>query len=280
MWLLTLRSILLATDLEEGSNPALRTAATLAPLAGAELHVLHVTGAPDLGAPARVREHLDRAIPEAAAPASIQAEAGDPASVIVTHAMRTGAAAIILGPHRHAGGAGLFGSTAGAVIRAAPCPCLVAATELRLPLERVLVPVDLSQVADGTLSVALSWASALRPRERKATLTALHLSTPSGPEHAGRAMHDAVERARTRAGGAAHVEIRERIDTAPEAAEGILASAAAESADLLVMGTRGAAGAPSGLGSVSVAVARATPCPLLLVPPVVWEEQGADRVRH
>jgi hypothetical protein len=38
MRLLTLRSILVATDLDEASKPALRTGARLAPLAGASLH--------------------------------------------------------------------------------------------------------------------------------------------------------------------------------------------------------------------------------------------------
>ena len=46
MWLLTLKSVLLATDLGEASLPATRTAVRLATLAGATLHLVHVTDSP------------------------------------------------------------------------------------------------------------------------------------------------------------------------------------------------------------------------------------------
>jgi nucleotide-binding universal stress UspA family protein len=73
------------------------------------------------------------------------------------------------------------------------------------------------------------------------------------------------------------VEIDERLGPGSEPAEEILRRAASESADLLVVGTRGANHPASGLGSVSAAVARATPCPLLLVPPATWIDQAAGR---
>jgi nucleotide-binding universal stress UspA family protein len=83
-----------------------------------------------------------------------------------------------------------------------------------------------------------------------------------------------VRRARARAGGAAHVEIREVVAPGSDPVEEILRAAVSEPADLLVMGTSGMAGTASGFGSVSAAVARTTPCPLLLVPPAAREEQG------
>lgn len=275
MWLLTLRSILVATDLGEASRPALRTGARLAQLAGAGLHLLHVADDPPPGGEARLREHFRLAVPDAPGPDGVAVIPGSPAAVTVEHAVRLGADAVILGPHRRQGAAGAMGSTAASVVVAAPCPCLVAAAELRLPLERVVVPVDLSEIAGGALSVALSWASALRPPGGEARLTALHVAPDPASATAGQAVREEVRRARARAGGAAHVEILERVAPGSDPVEEILRAALAEPADLLVMGTRGAAGAASGFGSVSAAVAREAPCPLLLVPPAAWREQGA-----
>jgi nucleotide-binding universal stress UspA family protein len=66
------------------------------------------------------------------------------------------------------------------------------------------------------------------------------------------------------------VEILERVVPAPDPAREILRVAAEGPADLLVLATRRETGADPRLGSVSAAVARATPCPLLLVPPATW----------
>lgn len=275
MWLLTLKSVLVATDLDEASLPALRTAARLAPLAGARLHLLHVSGASSPDGDTRLREHFRFAAPDAPDPATARVIPGSPATVIVEHAVRVAADAIILGPHRRGGTRGKMGSTAARVVRTAPCPCLVAATELRLPLERVVVPIDLSEVAGGALSVALSWASALRPPRGKAHLTALHVTPDPAPPTAEQAVREEVRQARERASGAAHVEIRQVVTPAPDPAEEILRGAASGSADLVVMGTRGADDTAADLGSVSAAVARRTPCPLLLVPSATWTQRGA-----
>lgn len=275
MWLLTLKSIVVATDLGEASKPALRTAARLAPLAGAGIHLLQVTPEPDPDGRDRLREHFHRTVPGAREPDGVEVIVGEPADSIVDYARLVGADAVILGPHRSVEVTGGMGSTAASVVRHAPCPCLVAATELNLPLERVVAPIDLSEAARGALSVAISWASALRPRGAEAHLTALHLADAASPT-IDQEVHEEVRRAQARAGGAARVEIREEI--APgDAAEGILRAAAGGRADLLVMGTRGATGGSSGLGSVADAVARATPCPLLLVPPATREEWRTPR---
>ena len=184
---------------------------------------------------------------------------------------------VILGPHRReAGQAGELGSTAASIVRTAPCPCLVTATELRLPLERVVAAIDLSEASSGVLSVALTWASALRPRDGTAWLAALHVASNPGDD-AVRRVREEVRRARARARGAAFVEIDERQGAGSDPAEEIVRRAASDSADLLVVGTRGADQPASGLGSVSAPVARATPCPLLLVPPATWMDQDARR---
>ena len=275
MRLLTLKSILLATDLSDASLAPLRTASRLATLSGARLHVLHVVDRPGAGSRMQVEEHLRTSVPDAPAPASIIVVPGSPAEVIVEQAGRCGADTIVLGPHRRGGTGGELGGTASSVVRTASCPCLVVATELRLPLERIVAPIDLSRAADGALSVALSWASALRPPRGRAHLITLHVSptVPSGQP--AEELHAAVEGALARAGGSVSVEIGERVVAAADPVEEILASARSDRADLLVMGTRGEAPAVPGLGSVSAAVTRETPCPILLVPPAVWNEHAA-----
>ena len=266
MWLLTLKSLLVATDLDEASRPALRTAARLAPLAEARLHLLHVLEEPKSTNATRLTEHFRAVVPEAGLPDDVQIVRGQPADIIVDYARRMDADAIIVGPHRGLAKDREMGSTAARVVRTAHCPCLVAATELRLPLERVLAPIDLSEIARGSLSVALTWASALRPRGREAQLTALHIATGGDPAEVEKALQEEVELARAEAGGAAHVQIGQRVEFAPDPAAAILEVAARERADLLVLGTRGDATKKSELGSVAAAVARSTPCPLLLVP--------------
>lgn len=267
MRLLTLRTILVATDFDEASNPALRTAARLAPLAGAGLYLLYVEERSRGGDTTRLKEHYRNVIPDAPEPDGVDVIAGFPASVILMHAIAIGADAVILGPHRDPGAKRKLGSTAARVVRQAPCPCLVSPTELHLPLQRVLAPLDLSQVAPDSLAVALSWASALRPRGGEAKLTALHLTPLTPSSEVEEKVHGDVRQACTYASGAACVSIRERVVRFDDPVAGILQTATAERVDLLVMGTRSRAGGASDLGSVAAAVARETPCPLLLVPP-------------
>lgn len=275
MRLLTLRSVLVATDLDEPSPSALRTAVRLAALAGARLHLVHVAEGPVPGDEARLRALWEKAAPDAPAPESARVLYGAPARAILDRAAGVEADVVILGPHRRGTGpAGEMGSTAASLVRTAPCPCLVTATELRLPLERVVAAIDLSKAGSGVLSVALSWASALRPRGGRAWLAALHVASDPGEDTVQR-VRERVQRARARAGGAAFVDIDERQARGPDPAEEILRRAAAESADLLVVGTRGGDLPSPGMGSVSAAVARATGCPLLLVPPATWMDHEA-----
>jgi nucleotide-binding universal stress UspA family protein len=275
MRLLRLSSVLVATDLGETSRPALRTGARLALLAEAELHLVYAANPATAHDPHTLREQLRLAAPDAPEPASFHVSPGDPSPAIIERAGQIGADAIILGPHRRGAAAtGEMGSTAASVVRGARCPCLVVATELRLPLERVLVPIDRSEIAEGALLVALSWATALRRRHGNAQVTALHVSPGPGDPATGQRVQEEVERVRARAGGSPHAAIRVVVEPNPDPAAEILRRAAEEAVDLVVMGTRGAAGAESGFGSVSAAVARAATRPLLLVPPTTWEEHA------
>lgn len=268
MQLLALNAVLVTTDLNESSLPALRTAARLAPIAGASLHLLHVTGNHSADEEARLAEHFRMAAPDSAGPDDVCVVMGLPAPAIVSHARAVGADVVILGPHRHvAEPARPLGSTAASVVRASHCPCLVAAAELRLPLERVLVAVDDSESAHRALSVGLCWASALRPRGTNVTLSVLHVAHPGTASSALDGVRHMVGQARDLARDYGRVDVSERIVTAGDPASAILEEAASAGPDLLVMGTRQTLHAVPELGSVSAAVTQATPCPLLLVPP-------------
>jgi nucleotide-binding universal stress UspA family protein len=197
MRLLTLKSVLVAVDLDDASVPALRTASRLAALAGAELHLLHVRLSPDLNRGPELKRHFDEVVPDAANAESVEEMVGRPAAVIVEHAVKVNADAIILGPHRRSGGDAVMGSTAAGVVRNASCPCLVVTGELRLPLQSVVVSVDLSDATAGSVSVALTWASALRPRSDNARLSILHVSETASSS-AEQRMHEESARARPR----------------------------------------------------------------------------------
>ena len=267
MRLLSLKSILVAVDPEGASPAALRAAARLAPLAGARLHLLRVVEPWERGGDGRLREEFRRVAPDAPEPDTAHAiPGGEVAVTILEHARRIEADAIVLGPHGRGDQGGDMGSTAASVVRDAPCPCLVAATDLRLPLARVTVPIDLAMDASPGLAVAISWASALRPPGGTARVTALHVSANPTASTAEPAVLAEVERARGDAGSAAHVEIDARVIAGDDPASAILGDATSRGTDLLVMGTSGTARAPL-IGSVSAGVIRRTSCPLLLVPP-------------
>ena len=196
MRLLTLKTILVATELDDAALPAVVAASELAGTAGASLHAVSV---------ATPHEHGDRGTPDAWAQlanilaraganadhASIHVLEGDPAFAIGSLADRLRADVIVLGPQRNRqAGVRTLGGTALAVVTNASSPCLVVSGPFRLPLHRVLVPIDLSDTARGALLVGLSWASALRggaPGNSTATnvaLTALHVQpSPRQGQH-------------------------------------------------------------------------------------------------
>lgn len=279
MHLLVLQNVLAAAELDGSSATALATAAELARLAGAQLHVVHA--APSTGASLEraLAGELRRVAPWTAAATSVHA--GPPPQVIAGHAERIGADVIVIGPHRGEPGEDrALGGTADRVVRAAPVPCLVAASPLRLPLHTVVVPVDLSEAARGALGVALAWASALRhpggEGGEQTCLTVLHVERSGENGAAREALRREVESVRGKVAGFAGVRVEEIVDESDDPAAAILARAAGEDADLVVMGTRGLSGAGEMLGSVSAGVVRGAACPILLVPPALGRRYADD----
>lgn len=289
MRLLTLRTVLVATDHSPASDAALETARRLVEASGAALHVTHVT-VPGAPAEARGHRHSSDVALEQAAPAVRQQRhhmlIGDPAAQISGLANRLGADLIVLGRHadagRHRPGEKL-GSTAYAVITTSAAPCLVVRQTLDLPLQRALVATDFSEAARGALLVALSWTSALRSRasdHEQPRLLAFHVATGGSATRARsdqRTLDLELESLRRSAGGWAGVEVRGVTRTASDPAKCIVDCAQQDAVELIVMGTR--ALQPTGdlaLGSVSDAVVREVDIPVLLVPPIVWHEFAHD----
>jgi nucleotide-binding universal stress UspA family protein len=286
---LRLRNIVVATELEHAALPAVIAASQLAVAAGASLHAVSVATSQKqhTGDDADVQESKDALaaiLERAGAPekSRIYVLDGDAAFAIGSLARRVHADAIVLGPHRerHAGASAL-GSTALAVVTNAFSPCMVVSTPIRLPLRRVLVPIDLSDTARGALLVGLSWASALRggakenPTRTDVDLTVLYVRRGSRTDEPlpPQALESEIEYMRKAGGTWAGVSIKAETIVGDDATQGIIDYVGKNEWDLVVMGTRGLGLDPVGrLGSVTDSVTRVIDPPVLLVPPAVWQE--------
>ncbi|MEX2281790.1 MAG: universal stress protein [Gemmatimonadota bacterium] len=275
---LSLRTILIATDLSDAMMPALRTAVQLADLADADLHVVH--GGERPGSVEQLQAHLSRGgvRPETIGKArTIEGPAG---AMIVQEALRLEADVIVLGPHREKD-TGSIGSTADRVVRAAPIPCLILPRALPLPLGNVLVPVDAAESARGPLAVGLTWASALRRRARDGggtDVVALHV-TPTGASNSAavRRLQQEIDTVRQHLASLAGVDIRQSIDESNDPSGVILRQAESLAVDLVVLGTRAEKAVDGAmLGSVSSAVVCRATTPVLLVPPGIWRSTGRE----
>jgi len=277
---LALGTVLAATDLRPESDVALETAHRLARAAGARLHVVHADDP---------TSSAERAL-SSRQPASARLADSLRRSGIRERAELIGADVVVVGPHRreeHANASARLGGTARAIVAGATAPCLAVVSPLRLPLERVLVPIDLSDGARGALLVALSWASALRKGvapEGNTILTAIHVAgaAQDGQPERTSVLDDELEQLRHDAGSWAGVDIEGMTIVAwPSIAEAIAKCAADRGADLVVIGTRGLPPEEATrLGSVSGAVVEHSPVAVLLVPPSVWKSHdgnGAER---
>lgn len=283
MRLLTLKTVLVATDLDDASFVAVSTGKALAESAGAQLHVVHVSDARD--APSAVQSALERASLEPG-DASVHVVGGEPGRAISDLGEKIGADVIVLGPQRRQKreeGRRAFGSMALAAVTGATAPCLVIAQPLRLPLKCVVVAVDLSDTSRGALVTGLSWASALRVQARTppdgTKLIGLHVRQASQPDDAS-VLDEELKRVEQDAGKWAGISIEGATSSNPSAAAGIAEFASSNRADLVVLGTRGLGlDRKNRLGSVSAAVTQQLELPLLLVPPAVWTAYTLEATR-
>ena len=297
MKLLHLQVVLAAIDTDESSLHTLQAARELATAAGARLRVVHATPAGNRNDDA-VRAAADRTnavgglferVGLSGSNVRLEVVAGEPTHVIRSVADKTRADVIVLGEHR---GSRLrshgIGSTALGVVTNSWAPCLVLAGPMRLPLEHVLVPVDLSTTSRGALVVALSWTSALRGALKSAgpastetaLLTALRVEGSEG-EASRQALNEELDRLRGDAGNWAGVGVSGVVVVNRDVPGAIADYAREHQSDLVVLGTRGLGSDPVGrLGSVALGVARQLDSPILLVPPAVWESYSSNRDRR
>jgi nucleotide-binding universal stress UspA family protein len=220
---------------------------------------------------------------------SLHLPVGDPAHVIRSLADWIRADVIVLGRHRDRADARReMGSTALRVVTHSWAPCLVLSRPIRLPLERVLAPVDMSDASRGALVVALSWASALRGAGATVGaaagdavhLTALYVDdsglAPDGEALQNQSLDTAVNRLREDAGAWASVAIGGATTSGADVPSTIADYATEHHSELVVLGTRGVGlDDVARLGSVSLDVARRVDLPLLLVPPAMWSTHKA-----
>ena len=289
-------SILAASDLSNSSNEVIRSAAALAALTGADLHVVHAEEEPsaaatstplrepDRSAVEELRRQVATTIPQGAEVASQHVAVGHASTAILMRAAEAEAELIVIGAHRNRADADRpLGTTADLVVRSSPRPCLVVRRPVTLPLRRILVPIDFSAASAVALDVALTWGTALRMPTVSGQITGLdvlHVLDAHGDRNASaESVREEVEKqiaeAQRRAGARARLEIQAHALSADDAVEAILSFALEDKADLLVMATHGGKHADK-IGSVSSAVARRSACPVLLVPPVLWRTRHAQ----
>jgi nucleotide-binding universal stress UspA family protein len=155
---------------------------------------------------------------------------------------------------------------------------MVVGTALSLPLHRVLVGADMQESTRGTLTVALSWTSALRAHDSGNSecplLTALHVqrsTNHTGPSLPKTALDEMLDHLRKDAGTWACTTIESDVADNVDAGAGITDYARAYHADMVVLGTSGLRLDNRGrLGSVAGSVTQHLDTPVLLVPPAVW----------
>jgi nucleotide-binding universal stress UspA family protein len=269
---LALRAILAATDLSDRGLPALRTARELAGLSGARLHIVYAGEQhPNESV---VTQHLAAA---GLKPGDLEFEAmiGPAGALISQEATRTEADVIVLGQHRR-GRTGGLGSTAYRVVQTAAAPVLVLPVPLELPLNNVLVAIDMSPATQGSVAIALTWASALRRRKQKTDesgtqLEILYVEPDEQSEHADLQSEFAAVSERT--AGIASVILRKHVERSRDPADAIAKRATVIGANVVVVGTRARRTDGHPLGSVSKALITEAAVPILLVPPELWAHE-------
>jgi nucleotide-binding universal stress UspA family protein len=271
--------IVVATDLSDGSDELLRSAAQVAERSMSPLHVVHsVDMLPGGGTHDEAVRRAERLLDErtrAVVPAGVEVhrhvECSPPDLAIIEWAERANSGLIVLGPHvRRSGPAGLLGSTAEQVLGEAKVPCLVVRAPVVVPANHVVAAVDPAHTVGPVLDAAIRWALLFADEGGHGgvpTLSALYVTGDRRGE-APPALDKALRLALSR-GGAGNRLTAQLALRGTDVVQSILLFAEVEVADLLVLSTRsrGVVGRAL-LGSVSAEVTRRAPCNVLLIPPV------------
>ena len=297
--MIAIRRVLCPVDLSEGSRRALEHAAALARGWNAHLTVLHVRQVlaavelgpqfsptsfiePDVEAVRRVVCEFARSV-ATDTPITVQITTDtDVRRAIVTQSETDDADLIVLGTHGRNGFERFqLGSTGDKVVRHAGCPVLVVPPDALAPpdgrFRRILCGIDFSAPSLRAFRYALHLAS---PRTGEVRLLHAIEMPPELREQQIAAAFD-VEAVRSAAEKAAHQRLEALFpgaDAPPvpivtQVVEGrahrrIVDVARQESADLIVLGTRGRGAVDRWLfGSNTQAVLQDPPCPVLTVRP-------------
>jgi len=294
---ISIHHVLCPTDFSEPAARAFEEAVRVARWFGAKVTVLHVIPpfvpvGDGMVYPTPLGEVRDARIAELKSfiqgvdhrdvPIALECREGDPAREIRDAALETRAGLLVMGTHGRSGlGKLLLGSVTDAVLRNAPVPVLTVHPEARRrkgSFRRIVCAADVSEWSAGTIGFALAMAG-----EGADRLTVLHV-IEDVPEMLARSdgrigLRD-VEAYRRDLERKAIAELQRLIPdearvscrieehvTYGEAHREIARIAAAENADLLVLGTHGSRALDRMLfGSTVTKVVRTGRCPVLIVP--------------
>jgi nucleotide-binding universal stress UspA family protein len=283
-----IRHIMLATDFSERSDRALRRATLIARRAGARVTLVHVV---DDDQPRRVLdaaqqsalELLNEQVETLRDVDGIQGTArvalGTAFDGILQAAQAESPDLLVIGPHRRRLLRDMFlGTTAERTIRQSPCPVLMVNAPPIADYRHVLLSTDLSEGSRRALEIAFRLEIAPQAAlslvfvfDAPLLRLAMHYTVPEDErahylrdERREAALKLAQFRATLSVG---QIDCVLRYDKTTVANE-ILCAAAELSADLIVIGTRGASGFTKlVLGSVAEEVLRRTTRDVLVVPP-------------
>lgn len=187
---------------------------------------------------------------------------------------------LVLGSRAVRGSEGYaLGSNAHRAIEAAEVPCLVSRETVALPLRRVLLPVDFSDLAYGVVSLAAAWLagylrteSAVGNPGRSLELHVLHVARDADEERLmDIELTEEIRRVLGEAGPKPPVPIRKLVHSGGDPTGEILRVAERHTADLVLMRAfDGRSWIRRLTGSVSSSVLRQAECPLALLPPRLW----------
>jgi nucleotide-binding universal stress UspA family protein len=290
------RTVLVASDLTELAEPALTSAGNLARRSGGEVQCVHVIPAPATpGWEGRTesvtvqgwihegRRRLDEQLQRTLGGLDRDKRVvtiGRPYQEIASRAEAVSADLIVLGPHQPRMSGRVLGTTADRVVRTLDVPCLIANRPLEEGLTSIVIPVDLSRPARAAMDLTLRWVEGLYARDGGGPITAHLLYVASeGDEEARKAVAADLEQEAKDARAALRrpdsISLEAAVIESEAPVDGILAFAGERGAQLIALGTRGLGTIQRALvGSVASAVARQAPCPVLLVPPGLWADDG------
>lgn len=290
--------VLVGSSLTKASDAVVRAALALARARGATLHLAHAVPYPvELFDSTMLSDRVLAELREAEQAAlmkelteqvarlgvaedelhGLTVEAGEPHRVLIDLARKLDAALVVVGAAEEEGRiTRAFGSTAGRVVRKTTCPVLVARGELRVPPERVLLPVDLSPLSLEVSRSALAFLDGVRG-ERVPEVEALFVVGEREDRMLRASSHDDEDSAavarrhldRFLGSCCAASSLRPAGTVATGvAADEITRRAEETGSDLVIVGTHGRSGFERlMIGSVAADVVRSVPTSVLVIPP-------------